>query len=170
MASIPGDGLTLGEGAQGTLNSDGSFDALGVNGRARFTGRIDRFAGATVAVQRPGLPAYLVTLPRAPDFTPLPPSLIGTFTGTAVNAAGDHLQVLLTIDPTGNSTFHADLTPDFPDLMFITGSYQVTPDGRLGFNGQTDGQLLPAGNGLQLTYHFVGDSYDSTFQVPLIRE
>jgi len=78
--------------------------------------------------------------------------------------------VLLTIDPGGNSTFHADLTPVFPDLMFRTGSYQVMADGRLGFGGQTDGLLQPAGSALLLTYHFAGENYDSTFHVPLIRE
>jgi uncharacterized repeat protein (TIGR01451 family) len=170
VSTIPGDGVTLGEGAQGTLNPDGSFDTVGVNGRARFTGRIDLFGGATVAVQRAGLPSYVVTLPRAPDFNPLPLSLVGTFAGMGTNAAGDGLQVLLTIDPGGNSTFHADLTPVFPDLMFRTGSYQVTPDGRLGFGGQTDGLLQPLGGSLLLTYEFMGDNYDSTFQVPLVRQ
>jgi len=78
--------------------------------------------------------------------------------------------VLLTIDPAGNSTFHADLTPVFPDLHFRTGSYQVTAGGQLGFGGQIDGMLQPVGRSLLLTYQWVENDYQSTFQVPLTHQ
>jgi uncharacterized repeat protein (TIGR01451 family) len=171
VATVAGDGKSLGEGAQGTLNPDGSFRANGINSRASFTGQIDPLGQmAVVTVQRNGLTPYTVTLPRTPSFSTLPGALVGTFLGSATNPAGDRLQVLLTIDPEGNSTFQGDLTLASPNHNFRTGSYQVTPGGQLGFNGQMDGMVQPETGSLLLTYQWIGHNYRSTFHVLLIRQ
>lgn len=172
ISSIPGDQQTPNLGAQGSLNPDGSFDVTTASGQVRFTGRIDPASQtATVTVQRGGLASYTVVLPRAPDFNRLPDALVGTFEGFATNPAGDQLRVRLSIDPVGNSTFVGDLIQLFPlNLRWAAGSYQVTPDGRLGFGGQIDGTLQATGNSLVLIYNFIGDrGYQYVFPVPLVR-
>ncbi len=173
VTTIPSGGRTPSVGAQGTLNSDGSFDVTTGDGQARFTGRVDpASASAAVTVQRSNGSTYSLVLPRAPDFNPLPPALVGTFRGFATNPAGDWLRVRMSIDPLGNATFEGDLIQFFPgQLRWRSGAYQVTPDGQLGFGGQVDGQLQVTGNNsLLLVYTFDGgDGYRYTFQVPLAR-
>jgi uncharacterized repeat protein (TIGR01451 family) len=173
ISSIPGDQATPNLGAQGSLNADGTFDVTTASGQVRFTGRIDPTSQtAAVTVQRAGLASYTLVLPRAPDFSLLPAALVGTFEGLATTPAGDQLQVRLSIDPVGNSTFVGDLIQLFPlSLNWRAGSYQVTPDGRLGFGGQTDGLLQAAGNTLALIYNYTrDDGYQAIFQVPLTRQ
>jgi hypothetical protein len=47
----------------------------------------------------------------------------------------------------------------------------VTANGQLTFNGRVDGQLQAAGNSLVLTYSYADpDGYQSTFQIPLVRQ
>jgi hypothetical protein len=113
-----------------------------------------------------------VSLPQAPDFTPLSGPLVGTFTGLGVNAAGDAMRVRVTVDAAGNSTFEADvIQPSTLQMRCRAGSYQVTASGQLSFGGRVDGQLQAAGSSLVLTYTFADpDGYQSTFQVPLTRE
>jgi uncharacterized repeat protein (TIGR01451 family) len=172
VTTLP-DGLAPALAAQGQLNADGSFVVVTSNGQARFTGQIGpNGQSATVTVQRNGPASYSVLMPRTPDFNPLPDTLVGTFSGFATNAAGDRLRVLLTIDPGGNATFEGDVIQLFPtNLRFRSGAYQVYPDGRIGFGGQIDGVLRPAGNSLLLVYNYTGENgYQSVFQVPLSRQ
>lgn len=171
VISVAGGGLTPGLGAQGTLNLDGSFDVIDPSGRQQFTGRINPDnRSATVSVRWPGLLSYAIDLPRAPDFSSLPPYFVGTFSGTATAPWGDRLVVLLSIDPGGNSTFQADLVQFFPlSVRHRSGSYQVTAEGLVGANGRADGSLQVAGNSLLLTYNFAQTGYQYTFQVPLVR-
>ena len=101
---------------------------------------------------------------------PLPAALVGTFAGSGTNTRGDRLSVLLTVDPGGNSTFQADLIQLFPTLVrHRSGSYQVSTNGALSFNGRTDGVLQPGGNTLVLVYNYLTTGYQSTFQIPLVR-
>lgn len=159
--------------AQGMLNPDGSFDVTPAGGQARFTGRIDPASRtATVTIQRAGRAPYTVSLPQTADVNVLPDALIGTFAGLAINPAGDAIRPRLTIDAAGNATFEADLMQLFPARMRCrAGSYQVTANGQLTFNGRVDGQLQATGNSLVLTYSYVDtDGYQSTFQIPLTRQ
>lgn len=177
IITVARDRLTPGLGAQGSLRPDGSFDVTDPSGRVRFIGRVDPNAQtATATVQRAIGPAYSVLLPRAPEFSQVPAEFVGTFVGFATNPQGDRLTVLLTIDPGGNSTFQADLIQLFPTLIrHRSGSYQITPNGLVGFGGRTDGQLQAAGTGaegrqgLVLIYNYIAAGYQSLFQIPLNR-
>jgi uncharacterized repeat protein (TIGR01451 family) len=159
--------------AHGSLNPNGTFDVTLPGGQVRFTGQIDAAAHtATVNVQRTGFPAYTVSLPQTPDFNVVSNSLVGTYSGLAVNAAGDAIRPHLTIDAGGNATFEADVIQLFPTRTRChAGAYQVTANGQLTFGGRVDGQLQANGNTLILTYAYVDpDGYQSNFQIPLTRE
>jgi uncharacterized repeat protein (TIGR01451 family) len=157
--------------SQGVLRADGSFDVFSASGRIRFSGRIDPASGAaTLNVQGDGITPYAVRMPKTPDFSQLPETLVGTFVGFATNRQGDRIRVLMTIDPGGNATFEADLVQLFPSfLRDRAGAYQVTPDGQVGFGGDLDGILLRAGTSLVLVYEYTAQEYQSIFQIPLVR-
>jgi hypothetical protein len=159
--------------AQGSLNPDGGFDVTAPGGQVRFTGRTDPVGRiATVTVQRTGFAAYTVSLPQTPDFNAAAGTLAGTYSGLAVNAAGDAIRPRLTVDAGGNATFEADVIQLFPTRTRChAGAYQVTANGQLTFAGRVDGQLQANGNTLVLMYAYVDpDGYQSTFQIPLTRE
>jgi uncharacterized repeat protein (TIGR01451 family) len=171
IITVARDRLTPGLGAQGSLRPDGSFDVTDASGRVRFVGRVDPATRtATATVQRAVGASYSLVLPRAPDFSQVPESFVGTFVGFATNPQGDRLTILLTIDLGGNSTFQADLIQTFPTLIrHRSGSYQISPNGLVGFGGRTDGQLQAAGNSLVLIYNYTAAGYQSLFQIPLNR-
>jgi hypothetical protein len=163
---------TVAHAAQGKLNPDGSFDVFSPDQQVvHFTGQIAADGkSATITAARAGFGMFSVTAPRVPDVGPLPNTLVGTFNGAGVAANGDQLQVRLSIDSGGNSTFEGDaIRANSNGALGQFGHFYVTSDGRLtdpGTNGEAG--ILQVQNGmLVLTYNYGAGSYHNRFQVPL---
>ena len=164
--AVSKDRQTVARAAQGQLNPDGSFDVFSADNLVHFTGQVaaDR-QSAKITAARQGFVTFSVTAPRATDVDALPNTLVGTFNGSGVAANGDRLQVRLSIDPGGNSTFEGEVVqPNSTTGLLQFNHFSVTSDGRL-----DAGILQVQNNKLVLTYNYQDQarSYQNTFQVPL---
>jgi uncharacterized repeat protein (TIGR01451 family) len=171
--AVSADRSTVQRSAQGTLNQDGSFDVFSADQSVRFTGQVAADGqSARVEATRQGFVTFGVTAPRAPDVNPLPDNLVGTWNGFGVAANGDRLQVRLSIDPTGNSTFHGDVVRTGATTRNQFAHFYITPQGQVinPDGNQQVGTLQQQGGQLVFTYtfqHSAPPPYTQTFQVPL---
>src|SRR5262249_56959658 len=131
---VSADRQTIARAAQGHLMPDGSFDVVSnqFNVLVHFSGQIsaDRQT-AQINADRPGVLSFTVTAPRVLDVNPtaLPNPLVGTFNGSVVASDdGARLQVRLSIDPGGNSTFEAEaIPPGSISVRLHFAHFYVTP-------------------------------------------
>jgi uncharacterized repeat protein (TIGR01451 family) len=174
--AVSQDRQTIIRGAQGRLNPDGTFDVFSADQLVHFTGQIaaDR-QSAKVTAARNGFVPFTVTAPRALDVvpSPLPNPFIGTFNGTATANDGAQIQVLISIDPGGNSTFQASvIPPGSTSVRSQFAHFYVTPSGQLiDPNGNRQvGTLQVQNNTLVVNYDFqsaIPPAYENNFSVPL---
>jgi uncharacterized repeat protein (TIGR01451 family) len=172
--AVSKDRTTVARSAQGHINNDGSFAAASTDSLVQFTGQISADKqSAMITAQRTGFVSFSVTAPRAPDVGPLPDNLVGTWNGFGQAANGDRLQVAISIDPGGNSTFQATMVPAGAGITRLQfAHFYITPDGRITDpnTNQQVGTLQVQGNQVVLNYNFQSSNptpYQNNFQVQL---
>jgi uncharacterized repeat protein (TIGR01451 family) len=171
--AVSRDQVLITHSAQGHLNPDGSFDVVSPDGRVHFTGQVAQNGqSAQITAERANVGSFTVTAPRAPDVGPLPDLLTGTWNGVGQASNGDRLEVHLSIDPQGNSTFYGAVTQAGGTIRRQFANFYITPDGRITDpNGNRQvGTLQQQGNQLVLTYSFQHagpPAYQRDFQVVL---